>query len=153
AQSFVPALYNGKGAFLSANASVLFDKNAKVIGAVESLRDITEFKRLEAQLHQAQKLEAIGTLAGGIAHDFNNILTGIVGFAEMVREDTTPHTPQYRRLGLVLRGAHRGRDLIRQILTFSRRTDHEQKPVALGNIVKEGLKLLRPVLPTTIEIR
>ncbi|OPY83380.1 MAG: Wide host range VirA protein [Syntrophorhabdus sp. PtaU1.Bin153] len=153
AQTFVPALHNGKGAFLSGNATPLFDRTGKVIGAIESLRDITEFKRLETQLLQAQKLEAIGTLAGGIAHDFNNILTGIVGFAEMVKEDTTPDTPNYHRLGLVLKGAYRGRDLVRQILTFSRQTDHEQKPVALGDIVGEGLKLLRPILPTTVEIR
>jgi PAS domain S-box-containing protein len=153
AQTFVPALYNGKGAFLSGNATPLFDRTGKAIGAIESLRDITEFKRLENQLLQAQKLEAIGTLAGGIAHDFNNILTGIVGFAEMVKEDTIPDTPNYHRLGLVLKGAYRGRDLVRQILTFSRQTDHEQKPVALGDIVGEGLKLLRPILPTTVEIR
>ncbi|OPY75201.1 MAG: Wide host range VirA protein [Syntrophorhabdus sp. PtaU1.Bin050] len=153
AQSFVPALYNGKGAFLSGNASPLFDRTGTVIGAIESLRDITDFKRLEVQLHQAQKLEAIGTLAGGIAHDFNNILTGIVGFTEMVRDDVAPDSPEYHRLGLVLRGAYRGRDLVRQILTFSRQTDHEQKPVALGDVVREGLKLLRPVLPTTVEIR
>jgi two-component system, cell cycle sensor histidine kinase and response regulator CckA len=98
-------------------------------------------------------MEAVGTLAGGIAHDFNNILTGIIGFTEMVRDDMAQDSREYHRLGLVLKGAHRGRDLVKQILTFSRHTEHELKPVKLSGIVEEGLKMLRPLFPATIEIR
>jgi PAS domain S-box-containing protein len=121
--------------------------------AAGTIIDLTREKDLEQQLHRTQKLEAIGTLAGGIAHDFNNILAGIMGFTEMVQDDMVPDSREYNRLGLVLKGAHRGRDLVRQILTFSRQTDHEQEPVALSRIVEEGLKLLRPLLPATTEIR
>ena len=121
--------------------------------AAGTIIDVTREKELEQQLLQTQKLEAVGTLAGGIAHDFNNILAGIMGFAEMVRDDTAPDSREYHRLGLILKGAHRGRDLVRQILTFSRQAQHEQKPMALSGIVEEGLKLLRPLLPSTIEIR
>ena len=117
------------------------------------LRDVTDRKRLESQLRQSQKMEAMGTLAGGIAHDFNNILAGIIGFTEMIRDDMAPDSPEYHRLGLVLKGAHRGRDLVKQILTFSRKVEYDQKPVALSGIVEDGLKLLRPLLPATIEIQ
>jgi two-component system cell cycle sensor histidine kinase/response regulator CckA len=123
-------------------------------------QDVTEVKRaldekvhLELQLLQAQKMEALGTLAGGIAHDFNNVLEGIIGFAEMIKEDAPTDSPLHRRIGLVLKGAKRGRDLVRQILTFSYHSKQEQKPVALHEIVEEGLRLLRPTLPSTIKIR
>ena len=117
------------------------------------LRDITDRKQLEFQLRQSQKMEAIGTLAGGVAHDFNNILAGIIGFTELVRDDIPPEGTEYYRLGLVLKAAHRGRDLVKQILAFSRKVEYDQKPVALSGIVEEGLKLLRPLLPATIEIQ
>jgi len=121
--------------------------------AAGTIIDVTKEKDLEQQLRQSQKLEALGTLAGGIAHDFNNILAGIMGFTEMVKDDMDPASPEHRRLELVLKGAHRGRDLVRQILAFSRQAEHEQKPVALSDIVEEGLKLVRPLIPTTTEIR
>ena len=123
------------------------------------VHDITERKnaeeekaKLETQFHRTQKLEAIGTLAGGIAHDFNNILAGILGFTEMALEDTSPDNPIYRHLELILKGGHRGRDLVKQILAFSRLNEREQEPVALSNIVDEALRFLRPVLPATISI-
>lgn len=124
------------------------------------VHDITErFKseeeriKLEAQLRRTQKMEAIGTLAGGIAHDFNNILAGILGFTEMALEDTSPDNPVYRQLEHVLKGAHRGRDLVKQILAFSRLGEQERKSVNLGNIIDEALRLLRPALPATISIK
>ncbi len=121
--------------------------------AYEALQhELEERKKMEAHLIQIQKMEAMGTLAGGIAHDFNNVLAGIIGFAEMVQEDLAPNSQEHKRLGLVLKGAHRGRDLVRQILTFSRAAEQDKKPVSLGHVVQEGLKLLRPTLPTTIEI-
>ena len=116
------------------------------------LRDITDRKQLESQLRQSQKMEAIGTLAGGVAHDFNNILAGIIGFTELVRDAVPAESTENHRLGLVLKAAHRGRDLVRQILTFSRKVEYDQRPLALGGIVEEALKLLRPLLPATIGI-
>jgi signal transduction histidine kinase/CheY-like chemotaxis protein len=114
--------------------------------------DITELRKLENQLRQSQKMEAIGTLAAGIAHDFNNVLTGIIGFTEMVYEDLVSDSPEHKRLGLVLKGAHRGRDLVKQILTFSRQTEQDRKPLALAQTIEEGLKILRPLFPSTIQI-
>ena len=111
-----------------------------------------ERQRAEEQLIRVQKLEALGTLASGVAHDFNNILAGILGFTEMVYEDLIPDSPEHKRLGLVLKGAQRGRDLVKQILAFSRQNEPDKKPVALNEMVEEGLKLLRPMLPSTIEI-
>ena len=121
--------------------------------AYETLqREVDEHKKTAEHLVRVQKLEALGTLAGGIAHDFNNVLAGIIGFTEMVLEDMAPDTPEHRRLELALKGANRGRDLVRQILTFSRKSEQDKKPLALNQVVEEGLKLLRPTLPTTIEI-
>ncbi|HBL22966.1 MAG TPA: hypothetical protein DDZ40_02495 [Deltaproteobacteria bacterium] len=122
--------------------------------AYEALRAETEERaRAEAQLRQSHKMEAIGTLAGGIAHDFNNILAGIIGFTEMVLEDVPPESPIRRNLEHVLKGGLRGRDLVKQILSFTRQSEQERKPVALGQLIGETLKLIRPVVPSTIDIR
>ena len=139
---------------------VIKDDSGRIVKRYGANQDITEVKRardekvhLELQLLQAQKMEALGTLAGGIAHDFNNVLEGIIGFAEMIKEDAPADSSLHRRIGLVLKGAKRGRDLVRQILTFSRHSKQEQKPLAFHEIVEEGLRLLRPTLPSTIKIR
>ena len=122
-------------------------------------RDITDQKRieelgkqLEKQLIQAQKMEAIGTLAGGIAHDFNNILGAVIGYSELALDDIKKEDPVYFNLEQILQGCFRARDLVKQILTFSHQHDQEQKPVRIGPIIKEAVKLLRPSIPTTIEI-
>jgi len=114
--------------------------------------DITGKKKLEAQLQQAQKMEAIGSLAGGIAHDFNNILSPIIVNAEMAMMDIADHSPMHSQIGQILNAAMRARDLVTQILTFSRQGRQEPKPFKISLIVKEAIKLLRSTLPATIEI-
>jgi PAS domain S-box-containing protein len=138
---------------VSVSASLLRDEKGEVVGTLGIYRDISEKKRLESQLRQAQKLEAIGTLAGGIAHDFNNVLSAVIGYADLARADTAEGSLAQCNLGEVLTAANRAKDLVRQILTFSRQDEQELKPVKVSPIVKEALKFLRASTPSTIEIR
>ena len=108
---------------------------------------------LETQLQQSQKMESIGTLAGGIAHDFNNILASIIGFAELSLDEAEKGTLLHSNLEEVLIAGQRAKDLVLQILTFSRQADQEQSPVQVSLVVKEALKLLRASIPTIIEIQ
>lgn len=140
------------GTYYSSTAVTLRDSDGNVIGAIQSIRDITERKLLETRLVQAQKMEAMGTLAGGIAHDFNNILSVIIGYTEIARSKLT-NADMEGLLQNVLRAGDRAKSLIKQILTFSRRTDQKKRPVDLSIIVKEALKLLRPTIPSSIEIQ
>jgi PAS domain S-box-containing protein len=123
------------------------------IGKLEIFRDITEHKKLEAQLRQAQKMESIGTLAGGIAHDFNNILYSLTGYTELALDDTEKGTRLHNNLQEVFSAAKCASDLVKQILTFSRQTEAEKKSVKVQSVVKEVIKLLKTSIPTTIEIR
>jgi PAS domain S-box-containing protein len=110
----------------------------------------SERSRLESQLVQAQKLEAIGTLAGGIAHDFNNILAGIMGYSEISLAETQPDSRMAVRLDRVLKGCRRAKALIGQILAFSRQQRPEIRPLRPDAVVREALKLLRATLPSSI---
>ena len=123
-----------------------------ITGYVALKRDVTEAVKLEAQFRQAQKMEAIGTLAGGIAHDFNNILASMMGYAELVRMKTTDKAI-YPHLDRILKACNRSGDLVKQILTFSRQRDQEKRPLSVTPIVKEALKLLRSSIPASIEIQ
>ncbi len=134
-------------------ASVRRDPEGKVVGYEGSIRDVTDRKILQKQLFQAQKMEAIGTLAGGIAHDFNNILYAIIGFAELAIDHSKNDTTLQGYLSQVLKAGERAKFLVNQILTFSRQSEVERRPVLIGPIVKEVCKFLRASLPTTIEIR
>jgi PAS domain S-box-containing protein len=109
-------------------------------------------QELEFRLLQAQKMEAVGTLAGGIAHDFNNILSAVMGFTEMALQDLEPATIPARNLTKVMAASERARDLVRQILTFSRQAKVEPRPVQPRQIVAEVLRLLRASLPASIQI-
>jgi PAS domain S-box-containing protein len=115
--------------------------------------DVTEKWQLEKRLAQAQKMEAIGTLAGGIAHDFNNILSAIVGYTELSLIDIPKGSALHNNLQQVLKAGGRAKELVRQILTFSRQRKSELLPVKVSLMINEALKLLRASLPTTIKIR
>ncbi|MFV0421279.1 PAS domain S-box protein [Oleidesulfovibrio sp.] len=128
------------------------DEHAKPEGTVLVAHDISGRKQLEAQLRQSQKMEAIGTLAGGIAHDFNNILGVMMGYTEMSLASAPEDSPISRRLDAVLEAGKRARDLIHQILTFSRHEEPTRHPLSLASPVKETVKLLRASLPSNIEI-
>jgi len=118
----------------------------------ERERAARERARLEDKLRQAQKMEAIGTLAGGIAHDFNNILAGIIGFAELGLHEVSNPLSADQHFREILRAGQRARDLVRQILAFSRQRDQDRQPLELGETVQEALKLLRATIPVSIEI-
>ncbi len=107
----------------------------------------------EERLQQAQKMEAIGTLAGGIAHDFNNVLSSIVGYSELVKEQLQPDSQASQDLDQVLRASTRAANLVKQILAFSRKTNMENSYFEPAIIVKETLKMLRSTIPSTIEIQ
>jgi PAS domain S-box-containing protein len=129
------------------------DDEGNVVEFVAVSRDVTKERLLEAELRQSQKMEAVGTLAGGIAHDFNNILAAIIGFAEITLEDLPKDHPVAPFVAHILNSGIRGRDLVRQILTFSRRGEKQFKPLLLAPIVEETTKLLRASVPASIEIR
>ena len=151
---------SGKERWIAHICQPVFSADGRHLGRRISNRDITKYKqaedekaKLESQLRQAQKMEAVGTLAGGIAHDFNNILTPIIMFSEIAQRELAEDSPIRPYLDQVLKSSKRASDLVKQILSISRQTERKHVFMELGPLVKESLKLLRASLPATIEIQ
>ncbi len=136
--------------------SPIYDADGSISKNMTILRDITEIRGMEKHLQQAQKMETIGLLAGGIAHDFNNILGGILGFAELLEEDLKQIECSDKiiaRVATIIKGSVRAKELVAQILAFSRERGESKEPLNLTIIAKEVVKLLSATLPTTIKIK
>jgi two-component system cell cycle sensor histidine kinase/response regulator CckA len=151
---------DGERRYIDWHNTLLKDKTGAVVGTFSSGEDITERKKakkksleLQIQLQHAQKMKAIGTLAGGIAHDFNNILMPLLIHTEMVLESLPEDSPWIFNLEEVLMSGKRARDLVKQILTFSRQNEEQKAHLKLRFIIEDCLKLIRSSLPSTIEIR
>lgn len=123
------------------------------IGWVSIVRDLTERKEMRRRLEQAQKMEAMGTLSGGITHDFNNILFPLLGHAEMLKDAMPSESPLHQHVDVIIDSILRARDLVRQILTFSRQGEQVMRPIRLQPILKEALKLMRVTIPTIIDFK
>jgi PAS domain S-box-containing protein len=147
------AIKLGKEAYLRYHLTPLRVQGGHASGVQAIMEDISSEKSLKEQLTLAQKMEAIGTLAGGIAHDFNNILSAIMGYTDLAIMGIVEESRTKQNLRAVLEASHRAKDLVRQILTFSRHNVQEKKPMYIVPIIKETLKLLRATLPSTIEIQ
>ncbi|RPI72095.1 MAG: PAS domain-containing sensor histidine kinase, partial [Desulfobacteraceae bacterium] len=150
---------DGRRVYASLETAPITDESGNYQGAIAGVQDITKRKlleeeriRMEAQLQKAQRLEAIGTLAGGIAHDFNNILYAILGNAEMLQSDLPEKSHSRFSVEQIMKAGYRARDLVQQILTFSRQTEGEVMAVDVAVLTAEILKLLRASLPAQIKI-
>lgn len=135
-----------------ATISPVLSGTGQITNYVAVKHDISDKLHLEAQLQQAQKMEAIGNLAGGIAHDFNNILSPIFGYTEMLLLDAPDDSELRRGLTRILAGANTAKNLVNQILSFSRESEHERKPLKVQSIIREDLELVRSSLPVSIDI-
>lgn len=150
----------GNDHWVLANAAPILDPEGNTTAGIVIFTDVTDRKRaeedkarLEEQLRRAQKLETVGTLAGGIAHDFNNVLAPILGYTDMALQGLDSGDPLAKDLQHVLDAAHRAKDLVQQILLFSKQAEQERNPIGLQAVVEEAIRLLRPTIPTTIDIR
>ena len=160
----MPVLIDGELAGHIVLADAKEDYSEKDITSIERLAKMytlaisrcineKETEKLENALRQSQKMEAIGTLAGGIAHDFNNVLTPILGYSELIKNQVPADSEISQNIDQVLKATHRASALVRQILTFSREREHEPTNIEIHIIVKEALKLLRASIPSSIAIK
>lgn len=142
----------GHEVIIESSGVPIIDRDGRFKGYRGIDRDITARKKLEEELRQAHKMEAIGTMAGGIAHDFNNILVAIIGYAELAKMDSSESAEVTTHIDEVLKAGLRAKDLVKQILTFSRKSHGEKQLIAPHYVVQEALALLRASLPATIEL-
>jgi PAS domain S-box-containing protein len=140
------------GTVLERHTFLVKEADGKVFGRVWTFRDITQGRQLERQYRQAQKMEAIGTLAGGIAHDFNNILAAMAGYCYLLQQDMENNASAQENIGEILQATTRAKDLVQQILTFSRQREQKRQIMRLDMVVKEAIKFLRASLPAQIQI-
>ena len=149
----------GNKKWVKVNAAPIYDTQGSLTAGIVIFHDITDQKMFEEgksqqekRMQQAQKLEAIGSLSGGIAHDFNNLLFPIIGLSQMLLTDLPPGSPEHEKARHIMNAGERCRDLVKQILAFSRQTEHQMVPVRVQQVVKEVLKLCRASIPAEIEI-
>jgi PAS domain S-box-containing protein len=127
-------------------------QNGQAVGITGLMMDMTGKRRVEEQIKNAQRMEAIGTLAGGIAHDFNNILSSVIGFTELAMDEIDENTEVGIYLHEIFSAAGRARGLVKQILTFARQSDEKVTPIQVGPIAREAVKFIRSSTPSTISI-
>ncbi|MFH0996010.1 MAG: PAS domain S-box protein [Pseudomonadota bacterium] len=144
---------NGREIDVQINWDYIYNLNGEIEGIISIISDITDQKKLQTQLQQAQKMESIGSLAGGIAHDLNNILFPISGLSEMLLDDIPLNNPAYESIEQIHKSAQRGSDLVNQILAFSRQSNPKKLPIRIQSVLKEALKLARATIPMNIEIK
>jgi PAS domain S-box-containing protein len=149
---FTQRMPEGQVRELELTVSPIRDKSGRLINAIAVERDVTQETILQERIRQWQKMEALGTLAGGIAHDFNNILLPIQINTELTLAGEREDSPVARRLSQVLEAARRGKEMVKQIITFSRQKEQGRQPVEIAPVIRESLKFLRVSLPKNIEI-
>ncbi len=144
---------NGNVIYIHGVADNYYSDDGKPLLTRGTFQDVTKEMESEKLLRQAHKMESIGTLAGGIAHDFNNILGIIIGNAELAHEDIPDWSPARANVKEIKATSLRARDIVRQLLSFSRKTEPEKKPIKIGPIIEESKRLLRSFIPSSIELR
>jgi len=144
---------NGTPYLADTTVSLIVSNDSETKNFVTVQRNVTHEVALEAQLKQIHKMEAIGTLAGGIAHDFNNILFPIIGYTEISLDEVEPDGQIAQNLREILQAATRAKQLVKQILTFSKQDSSARKPIELMPVIKEAASLLRASIPATVDIK